>query len=188
MRVRGHETEGKMPQTIRAIEKGEIKRAIPLLLLAEPSEAALRWSLRNLSDAVYVAEEAGELLGAITVRWRRPPCEIVELGVAEKVQGRGTGRRLVEWVCAEAARRGHSEIFVGTSTTSVGNLIFYQKCGFRADHVKPDYFWYYDEPRVEHGITVRDMLVLRRDLDVAAARADDREETAESADPTEGGA
>lgn len=151
-------------QHVRPVGADGIEEVFPLLLLAEPSGGALRWSLRNLSDAVYALEEAGAAVGAVTVRWRRPPCEIVELGVAEAARGRGLGRALVEWVCAEAARRGFAEIFVGTSTTSAGNILFYQKCGFRAAHVRPDYFWYYDEPRTEHGLTVRDMLVFRREL------------------------
>jgi GNAT superfamily N-acetyltransferase len=154
-----------MPEEIvRELRAGEVEQVVSLLLLAEPSESALRWSLRNLSDAAYALEDEGQWVAAVTVRWRREPCEIVELGVAPDRQGRGYGRRLVEWVCAEAARRGIKEIVVGTRTTSAGNIIFYQKCGFRADHVKRDYFWYYDEPLVEHGIAVRDMLVLRREL------------------------
>jgi len=153
-----------MPETVREIRAEEIEGIAPLLLLAEPSEGALRWSLKNLSDAAYALEDGGEVVAAVTVRWRRPPCEIVELAVAAGRQGCGYGRQLVEWVCVEAARRGVSEIVVGTRTTSAGNIIFYQKCGFRADHVKRDYFWYYDEPIVEHGIVVRDMLVFRREL------------------------
>jgi GNAT superfamily N-acetyltransferase len=153
-----------MPETVRELSAEEVERAVPLLLLAEPSEAALRWSLRNLSDAAYALGDGGEVVAAVTVRWRREPCELVELGVLPERQGRGYGRRLVEWVCAEAARRGVKEMLVGTRTTSAGNIIFYQKCGFRADHVKRDYFWYYDEPLVEHGIVVRDMLVFRREL------------------------
>lgn len=151
-------------ETIREVGRGEWESIIPLLSAAEPSESALRWSLRNLSDTAYVLEEAGETTAAVTVRLRRAPCEIVELAVAPNARRSGRGRRLVNLVCAEALRRGVSEIFVGTSTTSVGNILFYQKCGFRADHVKHDYFWYYDEPRIEHGLIVCDMLVLRREL------------------------
>ncbi|HZI18706.1 MAG TPA: GNAT family N-acetyltransferase [Pyrinomonadaceae bacterium] len=153
-----------MPEIVRELAAEEVEAVTPLLLLAEPSEGALRWSLRNLSDAAYALEDEGRAVAAATVRWRRAPCEIVELAVAPERQGRGYGRRLVEWVCRQAARRGLPEIVVGTRTTSAGNIIFYQKCGFRADHVKRDYFWYYDEPLVEHGVVVRDMLVFRREL------------------------
>jgi hypothetical protein len=40
----------------------------------------------------------------------------------------------------------------------------YQRCGFRMDHIRHDYFRYYREPVFEHGIQVRDMLVFSYDL------------------------
>lgn len=151
--------------TVREARGEEWEAIFPLLLLAEPSAAALRWSLNNLSDAAYVMEDGGRLVGAATVRFRRDPCEIVELGVAPELQGRGYGRRLVGWLVEEARRRGKREVFLGTRSTSAGNIIFYQKCGFRVHGVRPDYFWYYDEPVYESGLLVRDMIVLRHALD-----------------------
>lgn len=150
--------------TIREARRDEREALFPLLLLAEPSAAALRWSLKNLRDTAYVMEEAGRLVGAATVRFRREPCEIVELAVAPELHGRGYGKRLVGRLLAEARGRGRREVFVGTRSTSAGNIIFYQKCGFRVHAVRPDYFWYYDEPVYENGILVRDMIVLRHDL------------------------
>jgi GNAT superfamily N-acetyltransferase len=146
---------------IREAHQHEWESLIPLLLLAEPSEGALRWSLSRLSDAVYRMEVDGALAGAATMRWRGNPCEIVELAIAPERQGQGLGRQLVAWLAAEARRRSQPAIIVGTGNASIGNIVFYQKCGFRMDHVRPDYFWYYDEPRDENGIPVRDLLVFR---------------------------
>jgi hypothetical protein len=64
----------------------------------------------------------------------------------------------------EARRRGKQQVLVGTANSSISNIAFYQKCGFRMDHIRPDYFWYYDPPRYEHGLQIRDMLVFRYDL------------------------
>ena len=153
-----------MPLTVREARKGEREAIFKLLLLAEPSAGALRWSLKNLSDAAFVLEEDGRLAGAATMRFGRRPCEIVELAVAPELHGRGYGKRLVGRLLEEARGRGKREVFVGTRSTSAGNIIFYQKCGFRPHAVRPDYFWYYDEPIYEHGILVRDMIVLRHDL------------------------
>ena len=153
-----------MSITIREARREELGELLPLLLLAEPSESALRWGLKNLSDAVYRMDDEGGPVGAATARWNREPCEIMELAVMEGRQGEGLGRRLVEWLLGEALRRGKKELFVGTSSTSAGNLIFYQKCGFRPDQIRRDYFWYYDEPRIENGLPVLDMIVLRHDL------------------------
>lgn len=158
-----------MSITIREAGRGELEQLLPLLLLAEPSAGALRWSLANLSDTAYRMDEAEKLVGAATLRWNREPCEIVELAVAPERQGHGLGRRLVGWLIGEARRRGKRELLVGTSSTSAGNIIFYQKCGFRVQEVRQDYFWYYDEPILEHGLPVRDMLVFRHDLSAAPA-------------------
>ena len=146
------------------LARHEREAVIPILLLAEPSRSALRWSLDHLSDTIYRFDEGGELVGAATMRWNDEPAELVELAVAAPLHGRGVGRRVVAWLVAEGARRGARAIEVGTRSTSLGNIAFYQKCGFRPSEVRRDYFWYYPEPVVEHGIVVRDMLVFRYDL------------------------
>ena len=137
---------------------------VSLLLLAEPSASALEWSLANLSDTIYRFDLGATLVGAATMRWRDDPSELVELAVGVEHQGHGVGRRIVEWLVAEGRRRGRRAIEVGTSSTSVGNIVFYQKCGFRPSAVRRDYFWYYRGEKRENGIPIRDMLVFRYDL------------------------
>lgn len=153
-----------MAIVIREVRAGEIDPLRPLLLLAEPSESALRWSLENLSDAAYSMTDDGQLVGAATMRWEGEACEIVELGIAPERQGQGLGKQFVEWLVEEARRRGKREMLVGTANSSIGNIAFYQRCGFRIDHVRKDYFWYHREPIYENGIRVLDMLVFRYDL------------------------
>jgi GNAT superfamily N-acetyltransferase len=188
---------------VREAAAAEIGALVPLLLLAEPSERALRWSLAHLSDAVYRADVVGDAPGdaagagptpgepavggpdaddpggddpvagapgagapaaAATLRWAGDPCEIVELAVDARWQGFGVGRAFLDWIAAEARRRGKREVEVGTANASLGNIAFYQRCGFRMHHVRRDYFGYYRTARVEHGIEVRDLLVFRREV------------------------
>jgi GNAT superfamily N-acetyltransferase len=153
---------------LREVNADEVEALMPLLLLAEPSKSALDWSLSNLSDRVYRAEDAGQLVGAATIRWSSEPCEIVELAVAEGRQGQGVGRQIIEHLIAEARRRGKQTMVVGTANSSLGNIAFYQRCGFRMDHVRRDYFWYHRKPVMENGIQARDMLVFSYDLKEAA--------------------
>jgi GNAT superfamily N-acetyltransferase len=150
--------------SIREVEREEIESLVPLLLLAEPSRRALIWSLDNLSDTAYRFDADGQLVGAATVRWDDEPCEIVELAINAEEQGRGYGRAFVEWMLDEGRRRHKKAMIVGTRNSSIGNLAFYQKCGFRIDHVRHDYFWYYGELHVENGIPVRDLVVFRYDF------------------------
>jgi ribosomal protein S18 acetylase RimI-like enzyme len=140
---------------------------VPLLRLAEPEEGALRWGLAHLSDAAYrVDDDTGALVGAVSVRWRGADAEIEELAVEPTRQCEGIGRAIVEWVIDEARRRGKRAVVVGTANSSIGNIAFYQKCRFRMDRVRKDYFAYYEDyygsVREEDGIVVRDMLVFRR--------------------------
>jgi GNAT superfamily N-acetyltransferase len=153
--------------TIRQAHPDEIEQLIPILLQAEESESALRWGLKNLVDAVYHADEDGVLVGAATMQWRGDPCEIMELAVAPERHGRGIGRQIVAWLIDEARRRGKAAMLVGTANSSIGNVAFYQKVGFRMDSVRKDYFRYYRQPHYENGIQIRDMLVFRYDLNDA---------------------
>jgi GNAT superfamily N-acetyltransferase len=149
---------------IREAQAEEIEELIPLLLQAESSEGALRWSLDNLSDTVYRLDVGGELAGAATVRWNKEPVEILELAVGRGLQGQGLGRRLIEYLLGEARLRGKPALYVGTANSSIGNIVFYQKCGFRMDSVRKDYFWYQQSPVYENGLRTRDLLVFRYDL------------------------
>jgi N-acetylglutamate synthase-like GNAT family acetyltransferase len=153
-----------MSITIREAHTTEIEELIPVLLQAEASESALRWSLKNLSDTVYRLEEDGKLVGAATMRWNKEPVEIIELAVAENRHRQGLGRQMIDYLLCEAQRRGKRELFVGTANSSIGNILFYQKCGFRMDHIRKDYFWYHQPPDFENGLQVRDLLVFRYDL------------------------
>lgn len=149
---------------IRLLEAEEVDKVVPFLLLAEPSEFALRWSLENMSDAVYGMELDGEWVGGATVRWQSEPSEILELGIAADHQRKGLGKQFLMWLVDEAKRKGKPAIVVGTTNASIGNILFYQKCGFRMDHVRVDYLRYYRKPRYENEILVRDLLVFKMDL------------------------
>lgn len=153
-----------MTITIHEVSADQIEQLIPLLTLAEHSEGALRWGLTHLVDAVYRMDDDGQLVGVATMRWEADQAEIMELAIAPERQGQGLGRRLVIWLVGEARRRGKRRLLVGTANSSIGNIVFYQKCGLRMDHVRHDYFWYYHDPVYENGIRVQDMLVFRFDL------------------------
>jgi GNAT superfamily N-acetyltransferase len=149
---------------IREASSAEIEALIPILLQAEHSERALRWGLANLVDCVYHMDVDGQPVAAATVQWRNDPAEIIELAVAPQMHGQGYGRRMIHAIIELARQRGKQQLIVGTANSSIGNLAFYQKCGFRMESVRRDYFWYYGEPVYENGIRIRDMLVFRYDL------------------------
>jgi ribosomal protein S18 acetylase RimI-like enzyme len=153
-----------MSRTIREASPDEIEALISILRQAEETESALRWSLANLSNMVYRMDDDGQLVGAVTMQWRDDGCEIIELAIAPARHGQGLGKQLVVWLIEEARRRGKHQMLVGTANSSIDTIAFYQKCGFRMDQIRKDYFRYYREPHYEDGIQVRDMLVFRYEL------------------------
>jgi ribosomal protein S18 acetylase RimI-like enzyme len=153
-----------MSLTIREAGPEEIEALILILRQAEETESALRWSLANLSDLIYRMDDDGQLVGAATMQWRDDGCEMIELAITPQRQGQGLGKHLVAWLIEEARRRGKRQMLVGTANSSIDTIAFYQKCGFRMDHIRKDYFSYYREPHSEDGIQVRDMLVFRYEL------------------------
>ncbi|MET8423452.1 GNAT family N-acetyltransferase [Nocardia sp. NPDC004860] len=134
--------------------------------MAEDSEQALAgyigrgrvWVARNDSGAVVGHIQAAPGAGEST--W-----EIVNTAVAEPVRGTGVGRRLIDRVVAVATDAGVCRLEVATATADVGNLRFYQRCGFRMTRVVPDVFTAaagYAEEIVVDGIRLRDQVWFTR--------------------------
>jgi GNAT superfamily N-acetyltransferase len=153
-----------MDITIREAHNNEVAALIPILLQAEPSEAALRWGLAHLVDAVYRMDDGDEPVAAATMQWRDEPCELIDFAVAPERHGQGLGRQMLRWLADEARRRGKKRLLVGTPNSNLAAIAFYQKAGLRMDSVRRNYFSYYRKPVLQNGICVRDMLVFRLDL------------------------
>ena len=153
-----------MARTFRIVTGDEVEALIPLLMQAEESEPALRWSITHLADTVFRMDDGDRLLGAANVRMNSDPVEIMELAIAPEHHGQGLGRHMMEFLIEEARQRGKQKLLVGTANASIGPITFYQKCGLRMDHVRQDYFRYLRTPAYENGIRIRDMIVFRYDL------------------------
>nr|MBP6562703.1 hypothetical protein [Neisseriaceae bacterium] len=53
-------------------------------------------------------------------------------------------------------------VFVGTANSSLNQLGFYQKAGFRLSHIVPNYFIdHYPDPIIENGLRALDMVYLK---------------------------
>jgi GNAT superfamily N-acetyltransferase len=139
---------------------------------AEDSETRLEaylelgqvWVARDAADAVVghlqaVPRADGSDAG---LTW-----EVTNTAVVETARGRGIGRRLLERAVVEARRAGVARLVLATGAADVGNLRFYQRCGFRMTHIVPDAFvpanGYPDEIVVD-GIPLLDQVWFARQL------------------------
>jgi len=114
----------------------------------------LEWSFRLAEDSdrqldsyidlgrVWVARTAdGEVVGHLQMVPRGAGLwEVVNTAVAEHARGCGVGRALLTRAVDEARSAGAVRVILATATADVGNLRFYQRCGFRMTHVVRDAF------------------------------------------------
>jgi GNAT superfamily N-acetyltransferase len=66
--------------------------------------------------------------------------EVTNTAVAESYRGQGIGRLLLLRAVDEARSGGATRMILATATADLGNLRFYQRCGFRMTRVVHDAF------------------------------------------------
>lgn len=154
-----------MDLQIRRLRVGE-PTPMALLLLADPSERLVEKYVER--GECFVADRKGDVVGVYVLLETRPDTmELVNVAVREDVQGSGIGKILVLHAVETAQIAGFRTIELGTGNSSVGQILLYQKCGFRIVGVDSDFFIkHYDELIFENGVQCRDMIRLRRDLSV----------------------
>lgn len=158
-------TETSLSIQLRPASAEEYALCVQLLHSADEDDNRIRAAMDDPTNTTYLAYDGTRAVGAAMLRWDAAEAELVYIGVAEAAQGRGIGKQMVAALTAQVRLRNIAALVVGTANSSIDNIIFYQKCGFRMDHVRRDYFSYLPQPVVENGIPMRDMIVFRLVLD-----------------------
>lgn len=136
-----------------------------LLLLADPSEEKIKNYLQN--GHCYIAKESSsQILGVYVLHPNNASSlELINIAVDENHQNQGIGKLLIEDAIQRAKDMGYRKLEVGTGNSSIDQLAFYQKCGFRISGVNQGYFLkHYDEAIFENGIQCMDMVRLSREI------------------------
>lgn len=131
-----------------------------LLLLADPSEEKVA---RYVQDgAVYVAMEHENTIGVyVLLQHNDETMELMNIAVAKMYQRQGIGKQLLQHAIQTAKSARVKQLIVGTGNSSIEQLAFYQKNGFRMQNIIHDYFTnHYDGLIFEHGIQCRDRIEL----------------------------
>lgn len=136
-----------------------------LLLEADPSKELLDRYLQEgvLFEAIIEKIPVGVLL--LTKTEDPDEIEIKNIAVSDQHQHQGIGSDLLQFAKDYATEQGFSKLKVCTGSTSIGQLYFYQKFGFRMSHIESDFFVVnYDEPIYENGIHLKDLVHLNLTL------------------------
>ena len=155
---------------IRKIKENK-KKYLDFLLLADEQEEMIDRYLER--GTLYVLEDKFPREAGGTVTKTCAVCvvtdegegilEIKNLAVSPKMQKRGWGRYMIQFV--EETYRDQFEILQVGTGDSPATVPFYEKCGFHRSHVVRNFFTdHYDHPIYECGRQLVDMVYLRKEL------------------------
>lgn len=152
---------------LKIVEPGsEREPYLPLLLLADDSEQQVRAYMKD--GMLFVAEDDGWTVGIVlAIPLDAAEIELKAVAVDPDSHNQGIGKRMLAQVLPELSKRGYTRVMLGTGNSSIGQLAFYQKAGFRLWKIERDFFSPergYPEDLKENGIPLRDMVWLDRSI------------------------
>lgn len=138
------------------------RRELSLLLLADEQEDMIDRYLER--GVLYRAREDGVTLSVCVVTDEGGGVyEVKNLAVNPLYQGRGIGRRMLDYVAQQYAGKGRV-LRVGTGA-GTSNERFYERCGFVRTGTIANFFTdHYDHEIIEDGVLLRDMAIFERAL------------------------
>jgi ribosomal protein S18 acetylase RimI-like enzyme len=154
--------------TLRVVPTGTARdRYLPLLSLADDSMEQLRGYYQT-GTLFALDGRDGQPIGVILVREGSDGAiELKAVAVDPSLHGLGIGTRLLRAVLEELRAGGARRVIVGTSSSGIGQLAYYQKAGFRLQVIERDFFSSergYPEGIEENGIPLRDMVWMDQEL------------------------
>jgi ribosomal protein S18 acetylase RimI-like enzyme len=152
---------------LQLIPSRDLAILLPLLIEAEENQWRTEEAIKDAANVAYLFSVEGAIVGAAVMHWDADESELLYIQTEKEYRGKGYGKAGVAALLAEAQARGVKSVIVGTANASLDNIAFYQKCGFRMDSIRKDFFDYLARPLYSHGIQMRDMIVFRYEVPTA---------------------
>ncbi|EFR99414.1 GNAT family N-acetyltransferase [Listeria seeligeri] len=138
---------------------------LDLLLEADPSEKQIAKYLSK--STVFGLGSKEQTIGIICLLpLNDNQLEIMNIAVLKSARNKGIGKKLLEKAFEFTTLQDFSEIIVKTGNSSIDQLAFYQKNGFRMQQIIPDYFseHYPEQEITENGIACLDQIILIKEI------------------------
>lgn len=148
---------------LKIIHREERFLFLDYLLLADESEAIVKQYMNE--GEMFSIHYEGSIAGVVLfTSHQNNIVELKNIALAEDFRGLGLGKEVIREAFAIYRQKGFTQMIVGTANSSIANLAFYQKVGFRMASIKKDFFKNYPNPIYENGIRALDMVMFQKDL------------------------
>lgn len=143
------------------IAPNDRKQYMSYLLLADESESIIHTYMEK--GDMFAISFQEEVVGVVLfVFHSHNTVELKNIAILPSHRGKKIGQMVIEKCLATYKQAGWKKMIVGTANSSISNLAFYQKVGFRIYGIKEDFFLTYPEPIYENGIQAIDMIMLKQ--------------------------
>ncbi|GED19426.1 GNAT family N-acetyltransferase [Kurthia gibsonii] len=141
---------------------GAREKFLNLLILADEDETVVREYMNE--GRLFEITEKMERVGVIQTIECDGYSEVKNIAITPERQGQGIGKKALRFVEKILYDDGAQIMKVGTANSSISNIAFYQKAGYRLDSIQHDFFSNYKEPIFENGIQAIDLLYFSKEL------------------------
>ena len=137
---------------------------MPFLVMADESEGVVKEYIAD-GQMFAIMVDSGPVAGvALFVEELAGVIELKSIALDPRFRGQGLGKQVLDMAFEVFREQGYRKMIVGTANSSIANLAFYQKAGFRIAEIRKDFFLKYPEPIFEDGIQAVDMVMFEREL------------------------
>lgn len=100
----------------------------------EPAPMTDDYAARIAAGQAWIEEQDGVAAGVLVLEDTAEGLMLDNIAIAPAFRGKGIGRRLLDFVEAEARRRGHARIHLYTNEKMVENVAIYTRLGYAETH------------------------------------------------------
>lgn len=130
-----------------------------MLFEADPDYESINQYIDTSIKFVAIKDEC--CIGIAVLSVTQNVGQIKNISVQAEYRYQGVGMELINCLQTHAEKIGLNQLHVGTCNSSLGQLRFYQKLGFRIYDVIPNHFTKYPTPIFENGIRCQDLICLK---------------------------
>lgn len=140
-----------------------IQEILYILKDADEDLTKIKNTLLNNDNTIYnIYLNKTHKIGAVVIDLNKG--EILYISIVDNFRSKGYGKKVITLIIEKAQKMDKKYIMVGTGNSSLDNISFYQKCGFRFDSIIKDYFSYIVPPIKEFNIELKDMIMFKYNI------------------------